>query len=113
MSGAPTAPNRIASNARSRSAPSGGIITPSKADNGHRQFNYSHILGNFAAGSISNLYRPEADRGFALTVDNALLHTATNAAGNLAREFALKNITTKIPVYAEGKQQHVPEPAKP
>jgi hypothetical protein len=83
-----------------------------RGDNGHRQFNYSHILGNFAAGGISNLYRPEENRGVALAVDNALLHTAANAAGNLAREFALKNITTKIPAYAKGKQQHVPEPAK-
>ena len=30
-----------------------------RGDNGRRQFNYSHILGNFAAGGISNLYRPE------------------------------------------------------
>jgi hypothetical protein len=84
-----------------------------RGDNGRRQFNYSHVLGNFAAGSISNLYRPEEDRGVSLTVHNALLHTATNAAGNLAREFALKNITTKIPAYAKGKQRPGTEPAKP
>jgi hypothetical protein len=84
-----------------------------RGDNGRRQFNYSHILGNFAAGGISNLYRPEGDRGIALAVDNALLHTATNAAGNLAREFALKNITTKIPAYAKGKPKPAPEPAEP
>ena len=84
-----------------------------RGDNGRRQFNYSHILGNFAAGGLSNLYRPEGDRGVALAVDNALLHTATNAAGNLAREFALKNITTKIPVYAKGKQGPDTKPVKP
>ena len=84
-----------------------------RGDNGRRQFNYSHILGNFAAGGISNLYRPEADRGVLLAIDNALLHTAANAAGNLAREFALKNITTKVPAYAKGKQAHLPESAKP
>jgi hypothetical protein len=84
-----------------------------RGDNGHRQFNYSHVLGNFAAGGISNLYRPEEDRGVSLTVQNALMHTATNAAGNLAREFALKNITTKIPAYAKGKQRPGTEPAKP
>ncbi len=82
-----------------------------RGDNGHRQFNYSHVLGNFAAGGISNLYRPEEDRGFSLTVQNALLHTATNAAGNLAREFALKSITKKIPAHAKGKPNT--EPAKP
>ena len=80
-----------------------------RGDNGRRQFNYSHILGNFAAGGISNLYRPDDNRGVALAVDNALLHTATNAAGNLAREFALKNITTKIPVYAKGRPKPVAE----
>ncbi len=84
-----------------------------RGDNGRRQFNYSHILGNFAAGGISNLYRPEGDRGIALAVDNALLHTATNAAGNLAREFALKNITTKIPVFAKGKPKPTAKPAEP
>jgi hypothetical protein len=90
---------------------SAAIIT--RGDNGRRQFNCSHVLGNFAAASISNLYRPEEDRGVSLTINNALLHTATNAAGNLAREFALKNITTKIPAYAKGKQKPVAEPAVP
>ena len=81
---------------------SSALIT--RGDNGRRQFNYSHILGNFAAGGISNFYRPDEDRGIALAVDNALLHTATNAAGNLAREFALRNITTKVPAYAKGRR---------
>ncbi len=78
-----------------------------RGDNGHSQFNYSHILGNLAAGGISNLYRPDADRGVALVFDNALLHTAANATGNLVREFGLRRITTKVPSYAKGK----PEPA--
>ena len=84
-----------------------------RGDNGNRQFNYSHILGNFTAGGISNLYRPESDRGVGLAVDNALLHTAANAAGNLAREFALRNITTKIPSYAKGKPPLPPESPRP
>jgi hypothetical protein len=90
---------------------SAAIIT--RGDNGRHQFNYSHVLGNFSAASISNLYRPEEDRGVSLVIQNALLHTATNAAGNLAREFALKEITTKIPAYAKGKQQPIAEPAVP
>jgi hypothetical protein len=84
-----------------------------RGDNGRRQFNYSHILGNLAAGGISNLYRPDDDRGVALAIDNALLHTATNAAGNLAREFALKDFTTKIPAYAKGRPKPVAEPPEP
>jgi hypothetical protein len=90
---------------------SAAIIT--RGDNGRRQFNYSHVLGNFAAGGISNLYRPEEDRGIDLTVTNALMHTATNAAGNLAREFALKDITHKIPANANGKPKPVAKPAEP
>jgi hypothetical protein len=78
-----------------------------RGDNGHTQFNYSHILGNLAAGGISNLYRPDANRGVGLVFDNALLHTAANATGNLVREFGLRKITTKVPSYAKGK----PEPA--
>jgi hypothetical protein len=84
-----------------------------RGDNGNLQFNASHILGNFAAGGISNLYRPQDDRGIVLAIDNALLHTAANAAGNLAREFALREITTKIPSYAKGKPPVPPESPKP
>jgi hypothetical protein len=76
-----------------------------RGDNGRSQFNYSHILGNLAAGGISNLYRPDADRGIALVFDNALLHTAANASGNLVREFGLRRITTKVPSYAKGKPE--------
>jgi hypothetical protein len=76
-----------------------------RGDNGHSQFNYSHILGNLAAGGISNLYRPDANRGVALVFDNALLHTAANATGNLVREFGLRRITTKVPSYAKGKPE--------
>jgi hypothetical protein len=77
-----------------------------RGDNGRSQFNYSHILGNLAAGGISNLYRPDANRGLDLVFENALLHTAANATGNLVREFGLRRITTKVPSYAKGK----PEP---
>jgi hypothetical protein len=84
-----------------------------RGDNGKRQFNFSHILGNFAAGSISNLYRPDNDRGIVLAIDNALLHTAANAAGNLAREFALKNITTKVTSNGKAKQKPTVESPNP
>jgi hypothetical protein len=84
-----------------------------RGDNGKLQFNYSHIGGNFAAGAISNLYRPDADRGVVLAIDNALLHTAANAAGNLVREFALRDITHKVPAYAKGKHQPGLEPVSP
>ncbi len=76
-----------------------------RGDHGRLQFNYSHILGNLAAGAISNLYRPDEDRGAVLVIDNALLHTAALAGANLAREFAFRRITTKVPAYGTGKPQ--------
>jgi hypothetical protein len=78
-----------------------------RGDNGRLQFNYSHILGNLAAGAISNLYRPDEDRGAVLVIDNALLHTAALAGADLAREFAFRRITTKVPAYGMGKPQRV------
>jgi hypothetical protein len=84
-----------------------------RGDNGRSQFNYSHILGNVAAGAISNIYRPDADRGVVLVIDNALLHTAANATGNLVREFGLRRITTKVPSYAKGKPEPILVSPKP
>jgi hypothetical protein len=74
-----------------------------KGDNGRWQPNYSHVLGSFAAGGISNLYYPAASRGFSLTMVNGLIETAGNAGNNLLREFVLKGLTTKVPSYANGK----------
>jgi len=65
----------------------------SRGDDGRWQPNYSHVLGNFAAGGISNLYYPPADRGLSLTLANGLIDTAANAGTNLIREFALKRLT--------------------
>jgi Carboxypeptidase regulatory-like domain len=75
-----------------------------RGDNGKWQPNYSHVLGNFAAGEISNLYRPEEDRGVGLAINNALIHTGGNAVANVMREFVLRGFTTKVPSYAIGKQ---------
>ena len=47
------------------------VIT--KGDNGKWQVDYSDILGDLSSGAISNAYYPEADRGAALTFENALL----------------------------------------
>jgi hypothetical protein len=66
-----------------------------KGDNGRWQPNYSNILGNFAAGGISNLYRPAADHeGAELTVEDGLIGLAAGAGANLFQEFLLKKIST-------------------
>jgi hypothetical protein len=58
-----------------------------KSDNGKWQPNYSNLLGNLAAGGISNVYYPAADRGFALTIEQGLVVTAEGAFGGLLIEF--------------------------
>jgi hypothetical protein len=59
-----------------------------KGDNGKWQPNVSNLLGNIAAGGISNLYYPESDRGVGLTFERGLVVTAEGAIGALLLEFA-------------------------
>jgi hypothetical protein len=65
-----------------------------KGDNGRWQPNYSSILGNLAAGGISNLYYPAEDRnGFGLTVETALIGIGATAATNVLEEFVIRKFT--------------------
>jgi hypothetical protein len=72
------------------------VIT--RGDNGRLQPNYSHVLGNFAAAGISNLYRSPQDRTASLTFRNGLIITGSNAVTNLIREFVLRKLTHNVPV---------------
>lgn len=65
-----------------------------RGDNGREEFDYSRVLGNFAAGGISNFYYPPADRGVSLTFVNGAIDLAANASTNLVREFVLPSITS-------------------
>ena len=58
-----------------------------KGDDGHWQFNYSNLAGNFMGGAISNLYYPASDRGFGLTMESSATVSAEGALGSLAIEF--------------------------
>jgi hypothetical protein len=58
-----------------------------KRDNGSWGPNYANVGGNFVAGGISNIYYPESDRGFGLTVSRALTVTAEGAIGSEFVEF--------------------------
>ena len=49
--------------------------------------NYSNVLGNLAAGGISNIYYPAANRGASLTITRGLTVTAEGAIGSVADEF--------------------------
>ncbi|GGA69990.1 hypothetical protein GCM10011507_21960 [Edaphobacter acidisoli] len=80
---------------RSRAAYAIANSVVCKGDNGRWQLCYSGILGSLAAGGISNLYYPAADRnGVGLTLENTALGIAGGAASNLFEEFLLKKFTT-------------------
>ena len=67
-----------------------------KGDNRRWQPNYSSVLGDLAAGGISNLYIPERDRhGAALTFENASIALGTTAVINVLQEFVLHKITSR------------------
>ncbi len=67
-------------------------------DNGHWQPNYSGVFGDLAAGGISNLYYPSANRnGARLTFENGLLGVVGDAVGNVIQEFVFRKITPHLP----------------
>jgi hypothetical protein len=72
-------------------------------DKGQTVPNYSNVLGNLAAGGLSNLYYPSHDRGVSLTFTNWAIGTAGDAASGLVREFILRKVTPDVPDYAKGK----------
>jgi hypothetical protein len=75
-----------------------------KGDNGHWQPAYSGILGSLAAGGLSNLYYPAANRnGLSLTFENALISTAGGGLQNLFQEFVIRRLTPRLPRYGSAK----------
>jgi hypothetical protein len=75
-----------------------------RGDNGQTEPNYSHVMGNFITAGISNVYRAPSDRTFDLTMRDALIVTAGDAAGNLLREFISRPFTSNVPKFANGKE---------
>lgn len=72
-----------------------------RGDNGHRQFDYSGILGGLAAGGISNLYYPAGDRSdVQVTFENLAIGTAEGAVQNLIQEFVIRRLTPHVPAYS-------------
>ena len=47
-----------------------------RGDNGKPEFDFSHIVGDFAAGTLSNLYYPESNEGKTLVFTNGLIEIA-------------------------------------
>jgi hypothetical protein len=66
--------------------------------NGNWQPNYSRILGNLAAGAISNLYYPAKDRdGVGLTFKAGAIGIGATAAANLIQEFFIRKLIRNVP----------------
>ena len=66
-----------------------------RGDNGHWEPNYSHIIGSFASGALSNVYYPSSDRGLTLTLANGGVNLGDSVGTNLLREFVLKRFTSR------------------
>ena len=75
-----------------------------KGDNGHWQPNYSSLAASLAAGGISNLYYPSADRnGVSLTFENSGIGLASSAVENLFQEFVVRKLTPKLTNFGGSK----------
>ena len=74
-----------------------------KGNSGHFQPAYSRILGSVAAGAVSNLYRPDANRGAGLVFRNVGIGIGGHVFTSLIREFVLRKVTSGIPDYEQGK----------
>jgi hypothetical protein len=75
-----------------------------KGDNGRWQVNYSSILGNLAAGGISNLYYPAQDRnGVGIVFTNALIRIGETAVANIFQEFIVPKLTPNLPTRASAQ----------
>lgn len=67
-----------------------------RGDDGRSHPNYSGILGSLAAGAISNLYYPRADRkGARLTLESAAIGLIGAAGGHLVQEFIFPRLTSQ------------------
>lgn len=84
--------------ARSRTLYAIAMAVICKGDNGRWQANYSSIIGNLAAGGISNLYYPEENRNdAALTFENAGIGIGATAIANVFQEFVVRKFTRNAP----------------
>jgi hypothetical protein len=74
-----------------------------RADDGHSEVNWSHLLGAFATAGIANVYHAPQDRTASLTARNAAIIIGGGVVTDLIREFLLRKLTPKVPDYAQGK----------
>lgn len=77
-------------------------------DSGGRTFHFSNVLGSLTAGSISNAYYPEPDRGFGLTMSRAGIALGYGCLGNAFLEF-WPDVDQKL-FHKKQSQAHPDEP---
>jgi hypothetical protein len=79
--------------------------------------NYSNVLGNIASGALSNLYYPDQNSGFGLTISNGFIVTGEGMAGGVFAEFwpdISRRVFHKDPTHgvdAQARQQDAAEKA--
>lgn len=66
-----------------------------RGDNGHREFNYSGMLGDLASGAMANAYYPASDRGTGLVVRSALIGMGGRMLNGVIQEFVLHKFTVR------------------
>ena len=77
-----------------------------KGDNGRWQPDYSSIVGNLAAGGISNLYYPPNDRnGAGVVFSNALIRIGETAVANIFQELIIPKLTPNLPSRRRAQSQ--------
>ena len=71
------------------------MATPfiTRGDDGHREANYSEILGDLASGAIANAYYPSQDRGAAVVARSVLIGAGGRMALRVVQEFVLHKWT--------------------
>ena len=72
------------------------LSTPfiTRGDNGHREVNWSEILGDLSSGAITEAYYPSQDRGAGIVVRSSLVGIGGRMALGLVQEFVLHKWTT-------------------
>lgn len=68
-----------------------------RGDNGRNEVDFSHILGDVAAGGLANVYYPESNEGAGLIFTNTLIEIGGMAGTDMLREFVLPAFTTHAP----------------
>jgi len=71
------------------------LATPfiTRGDDGHREANYSEILGDLASGAIANAYYPSQDRGAGVVARSVLIGAGGRMALGVVQEFVLHKWT--------------------